>query len=172
MEKSLEELISLSKIRSAVIRVSNLIFLGKSKDVSGPWAVSFLESAGSLVCGTNQVPDEISDIQQAIWRVIRENGAQLVVVIGGTGLSSQDVTPEAVEEICDFVIPGFGECFRLEASRQTSVGWLSRAMGALIERSIILVLPGNLEAVKHGLNAVSSFLPQAIRSAQEGGPGE
>jgi molybdenum cofactor synthesis domain-containing protein len=97
-----------------------------------------------------------------------EYGASLVITTGGTGLSPRDVTPEAIEEIADRVIPGVGECLRQAGSRHIETAWLSRSLGALIGRSWVIALPGSERAVREGLEALRPLLTHGLHVAKGG----
>ena len=96
------------------------------------------------------MPDEKIKIQAALRRMTLEYGASLVITTGGTGLSPRDITPEAIEEIADRVIPGIGECLRQSGARHIDTAWLSRSLGAMIGKSWVIALPGSERAVREG----------------------
>ncbi|MEO5970613.1 MAG: bifunctional molybdenum cofactor biosynthesis protein MoaC/MoaB [Bdellovibrionia bacterium] len=159
----------LKNIRASIITISDRASAGKSQDTSGPVIQDFLNLQGCTVSPILLIPDEKKEIQSAVLRAIHEDIAHLVITTGGTGLSPRDVTPEAIEEISDRIIPGFGECLRTHGSHQIQSAWLSRSIGALIGKSLVIALPGSQKAVREGLQAIQGLLPHALHTAQGGG---
>jgi cyclic pyranopterin phosphate synthase len=159
----------LADVKASVITISDRVWAGESADTSGPAIVDFLTSQGCTVDPVILVADEKKEIQTSVLRAVRESSVQLVITSGGTGLGPRDVTPEAIQEISDRVIPGFGECLRTQGSQQIQSAWLSRSLGALIGKSLIIALPGSRKAVQEGLQALQGLLPHALHTVQGGG---
>jgi len=153
-------------ISVSVITISDRVSMDKMEDTSGPAITRFFEKRGAVVQPICVVPDERSQIQMAVNREIRENRAKLVITTGGTGLGPRDVTPEAIEEISDRLIPGFGELLRSRGAQHTPFSWLSRSLGAFIGDSVVIALPGSAKAVIEGLRALENILPHALETAK------
>ncbi|MFN8370698.1 MAG: molybdenum cofactor synthesis domain-containing protein [Bacteriovoracaceae bacterium] len=154
---------------SAAITISGRAY-NKQKnyiDESGPYIVDFLKSNGAEVKYTTLVPDEIDLIQKEIIRFSKENKVDLILTTGGTGLCPRDVTPEALKAILEKEIPGFGELLRSEGSLKTQNAYLSRSISGIIEKTLIVALPGSLKAVREGVNALFKILPHSIGSLKE-----
>ena len=158
----------LSGIRSSVITISDRVSQGKLEDTSGPFIHSFLTSMGSQVSAVSIAPDEKGKIQAEIHFAIRAKEARLIVTTGGTGLGPRDITPEAIQELSDRIIPGIGECLRSQGSRSTPMAWLSRSLGARIGSTLVIALPGSRPAVEEGMNALKDILPHALTILQGG----
>ena len=109
------------------------------------------------------MPDEkqaISD-KLAEWA---DEGLDIVLTSGGTGLSPRDVTPEATLAVLDRIAPGFTEVMRAESFKKTPHGMLSRAVAGTRKNTLIINLPGSPKAVAECLEAVSPALPHAIET--------
>ena len=163
--------LELAGVSACAITVSDRSFQGVREDRSGPVITDFLQGAGAKVVKTLIVPDERKQIQQAVLDAIREHGVELVVVSGGTGISPRDVTPDAIQEICERAIPGVGELLRSEGARSTPMSWLSRSGAWTRGKSLILALPGSPKAVKEGLETLSPILSHALQIARGGDHG-
>ncbi|MGK5087117.1 bifunctional molybdenum cofactor biosynthesis protein MoaC/MoaB [Bdellovibrionota bacterium FG-2] len=158
---------TLKGCRTGVLTVSDRCFRGEAKDSSGPAAVEFLKVRGATDVAQKIVADEKTAIQDVIksWGT---EGLSVVVVTGGTGLAPRDVTPEAVESLWTKRIPGFSERVRLYGSRFTERSWLSRCEAGLVDRTLVLLLPGSPKAVLESLEALDELIPHALHIVRGG----
>ena len=162
---------TLEGIRATVITVSDRISAGKAEDQSGPTAAAILKEMGCASVDCLIVADEMQDIQATVMNCVGDLGQELVILTGGTGLSPRDFTPEAIEEICDRVIPGIGERLRSAGAAHTAMTWLSRSMGGQVGKSLLIALPGSPSAVEQGLSALADVLPHALHIVNGGNHG-
>ena len=132
---------SLHELPRAVITVSDQVHV-ESVDTSGPAIKKMLEK-DFIVGDVIIVPDEADIIADAMKRAIDEEGMDMVVTTGGTGLSARDVTPEATRSVIERDLPGFAEVMRLESYRITPRAIISRAVCGIRGKSIIINLPGS-----------------------------
>ena len=112
------------------------------------------------------VPDEKSDIQRAIREQINQ-GCQLILTTGGTGVAVRDVTPEAVREIALRELPGFGEVMRIESMKITKNAILSRNLAAVVEKTLVICLPGKPGGAVECLGFVAGAVPHCVEVLQE-----
>lgn len=161
----------LEGVRVGVLTVSDRCARGESTDHSGAELATLCKKSGAALASATIVPDQISEIQRAVLHMLHEQGVELVLITGGTGLSPRDVTPEALESLWAKKIPGIGEYLRAEGSKQVTSSWLSRSGAGVIERSVVVFLPGSLRAVQHGwsLLLTQGLLPHALHIAKGGG---
>ena len=136
-----------------VITISDRCAQGQREDASGPLLVQLLQRAGYTVTGTAIVPDEYDVICHALRQAALANTA-LILTTGGTGFSPRDITPEATAAVCQRMAPGIGEAMRAASLRITPRGMLSRATAGLLDRSLIVNLPGSPKAAQENLEAV------------------
>lgn len=158
--------INISDLKASVIIVSDSLFSGENditNDMSGPMAIDILTDAGINLINLDYYPDEVSSLQSKVESDVQEN-VDLVIFVGGTGISPRDVTYEAVLSKLFKELPGFGEEFRRRSMEEIQGrGLLSRALCGTLSKSVILSLPGSPNAVKLGLEIVLSFLGHAIK---------
>lgn len=152
--------------RAKVITVSDKGSRGERVDTSGPALKRALLHKDFVVGDITIVPDEADRIADAIVRAIDEEGVDVVVTTGGTGLSSRDVTPEATRSVIDRDLPGFAEVMRAESYKITPHAIISRAICGVRRTSIIINLPGSEKAAKECLGFVISAIPHALAKLQ------
>ncbi|MBL8654728.1 MAG: molybdopterin adenylyltransferase [Alphaproteobacteria bacterium] len=114
------------------------------------------------------IPDDRETIGRTLSGLVDDVGCALVFTTGGTGPSPRDVTPEATADICDRLLPGFGEAMRLASLAEVPTAILSRQIAGLRRAALIVNLPGRPAAIATCLNAVFSAIPYCIELA--GGP--
>src|SRR4029450_659703 len=118
-------------VRAGVITVSTRGAAGDRADESGPALKDGLVAAGHEGVSTALVPDDLARIASAILEAIR-GGANVVLTSGGTGLSPNDVTPEATRRVIDREVPGIAEALRARSLEKTPHGMLSRGVAGAV----------------------------------------
>jgi molybdopterin adenylyltransferase len=103
---------------------------------------------------TRLVPDEQPQIERALVEIVDVAGCDLVLTTGGTGPAPRDVTPEATLAIAHKVMPGFGEQMRQVSLRFVPTAILSRQVGVIRGRALVLNLPGQPKAIRETLEGV------------------
>lgn len=152
----------LKGLSAAVVVMSDRAVKGLYEDKSGPVVKEFLSQHGARVSDYAVLPDEADKIVEHLKKIIAKFKPDFVVTAGGTGLSKRDVTPETLEEICDRMIPGFGELLRKDGAQITNKSWLSRSMAGMFGETLIIALPGSPKAVQEGMEALLPILPHAL----------
>ncbi len=158
-------------IRAAVITASTKGARGQRPDESGPAMREVLESAGIAVVSSALVPDDAGKIALAIREAI-VLGANVVLTTGGTGLSPNDVTPEATRRVIDREVPGIAEALRATSLAKTPHGMLSRGIAGAAGATLVVNLPGSPRAVRESLDVLLPVLSHAVELlAGESGEG-
>ncbi|MBU4175243.1 MAG: MogA/MoaB family molybdenum cofactor biosynthesis protein [Actinobacteria bacterium] len=152
------------KYTAAVVTVSDRGSVGEREDESGPALREILEDAGIDVPRVVIVADERAELKQLL-RDLCEEGFNLVVTTGGTGVSPRDVTPEATMEVIDREVPGMAEAMRAESLKVTPHAMISRAVCGLKGRTLIINLPGSPKGARECLEAVMAAVPHALEVA-------
>lgn len=158
-------------IRAGVITASTKGARGERADESGPAMVEILEASGIEVVFTSLVVDDVSKIATAIRAAIASD-ANVVLTTGGTGLSPNDVTPEATRQVIEREVPGIAEAMRARSLAKTPHGMISRGIAGSVGRTLVVNLPGSPQAVRESLEVVMPVLAHAVELlAGEGGEG-
>jgi molybdenum cofactor biosynthesis protein B len=124
-------------------------------DETGRNAVRLLEEAGHRVHAYEFVGNEKRAIQEAVRSLLSDERIDIVITSGGTGISSKDRTIEAVTELLEKRIEGFGELFRrLSYDEIGGAAILSRAVAGAVGTKLVFSLPGSRGAVELGLKKV------------------
>jgi molybdopterin adenylyltransferase len=111
---------------------------------------------------TRLIPDEQPRIEATLIELVDEVGCDLVLTTGGTGPAPRDVTPEATLAVAHKVLPGFGEEMRRVSLRYVPTAILSRQVGVVRHRALILNLPGQPKAIRETLDGVFPAVPYCI----------
>lgn len=129
------------------------------KEDNGERIKRMVEAEGHLFKGKSIVPNDALAIKQEIGKVIEDLRPDIIITTGGTGLSDKDVTIEAVEELFEKRVPGFGELLRfLSYSEIGSAAMLTRATAGVYKKTVIFSIPGSPHAVELALKKL--ILPE------------
>ncbi len=155
----------LANCRALVVTLSDRAASGVYEDKSGAVLRSLLEEAGSEVDKTVVLPDDKSRIVSEITAALKgEDKPSLIITTGGTGVSDRDVTPEALREIGGKEIVGVGELLRLHGSQYTPNSWSSRSLAIEANGVLIVALPGNVKAVREGMECLLPIIPHLLNT--------
>ena len=154
------------QIQVGIVTISDRASRGVYDDLGGPALKIVASDNGWKVLAEALVPDEKRDIQRAIREQIGK-GCQLILTTGGTGVALRDVTPEAVREIAIRELPGFGEVMRIESMKITKNAILSRNLAAVVDKALVICLPGKPNGAVECLGFVSGAIPHCIEVLQE-----
>jgi molybdopterin adenylyltransferase len=148
-------------IRTGIITISDRAAQGVYRDLGGPALREAAAGYGWMVAAEKLVPDERLEIQRAIRRQVA-GGCHLVLTTGGTGVCPRDITPEAVREIAQRELPGFGEAMRMESLKITPNALLSRSLAAVVDGALVICLPGKPSGALECLGFVAAAIPHCL----------
>ena len=140
-----------------LVSISDRASQGVYKDEGIPALVEWFGKAvisPSVRMVMRLIPDEQPVIEAALKELVDKEGCHLVLTTGGTGPAARDVTPEATLAVADKVMPGFGEQMRQVSLKFVPTAILSRQVGVIRGKALILNLPGQPKAIKETLEGV------------------
>jgi molybdenum cofactor biosynthesis protein B len=127
-------------------------------DKSGDILVNRITDAGHVLANRGIVTDDIALIAKQITDWSRSDHIDVIITTGGTGLTGRDVTPEALQQIMDKPIEGFGEAFRMMSYQKIGTSAMqSRAMACVVNGVYVFALPGSPSACRDGWDELLSF---------------
>lgn len=143
----------LASVRAAVLTVSSSRTL--DDDPSGDAIVESLERAGHAVATRELVADDLDGLQERVDSLVRRDDVDIVVATGGTGVSPDDVTVEAVEPLFEKRLPGFGELFRRRSEPDIGTRVVgTRATAGVVDDVPVFCLPGSEAAARLGVEEI------------------
>ena len=148
-------------MNAAIVTISSSVAAGRSEDLSGQVLKELTEAAGAHVSAT----EVVSDDRQAIEDVLRRHvdaGIDLIFTTGGTGLTPDDVTPEATRAVIVRDAPGFAEAMRAESLKYTPMGIVSRGVSGIADRTLIVNFPGNPKSIGQLFGVIAPTLEHAV----------
>ncbi|HEX4307355.1 MAG TPA: MogA/MoaB family molybdenum cofactor biosynthesis protein [Solirubrobacterales bacterium] len=149
-------------MRAALLTVSTSKARGEGEDESGGRLAEFAAQLGLEIVAREIISDDQWRIVPRLRHFCDDLRVELVLTSGGTGLSPDDVTPEATREVIDREAPGIAEAMRA-ASRPHTANWmLSRGVAGTRGRTLIVNFPGSPRSIGQCAEALVEALPHAL----------
>ena len=146
-----------------ILTVSDRASRGEYADEGGPAIRGYLAEVLASPWEPHEriVPDDVETIAATI-RELSTAGCCLVVTTGGTGPAPRDVTPEATEQVCTKMLPGFGERMRQVSLQYVPTAILSRQTAGICGGALVVNLPGRPKSIRECLDAVFPAIPYCV----------
>jgi molybdopterin adenylyltransferase len=154
------------QIHAGIVTISDRAAQGVYQDLGGPALKAAAEAYGWKVLAELLVADEKQEIQKAVQEQVA-CGCQVVLTTGGTGVALRDVTPESVREIAVRELPGFGEVMRSQSMRITPNAILSRSLAVVVNKTLVICLPGKPSGAVECLGFVAGAIPHCVEILQQ-----
>jgi molybdopterin adenylyltransferase len=152
-------------VKTAVITISTSVAAGENEDVSGETLAELAQQLGAEIVASEVVSDDARAIEEALRRQV-DSGVALIFTTGGTGLTPDDVTPEATRAVIERDAPGFAEAMRAESLKYTPMGIVSRGVSGIAGRSLIVNFPGNPKAITQLFPVIAPTLEHVVATLQ------
>jgi molybdenum cofactor synthesis domain-containing protein len=148
--------------RALVVIVDDRIAHGEHEDNTGPLVTELLDEAGFVVDGTVVVAGDSVEIRNALNTAVI-GGVDLVITVGGTGVSPRDVTPDATAGVLDRPIPGIAEALRASGLAAGAVdAGLSRGLVGISGSTLVVNLAPSRSAIRDGMATLSPLVAHVI----------
>jgi molybdopterin adenylyltransferase len=121
------------------------------------------EQAGCDIVAMEVVPDDFALIEDRLHHYVDDN-CDLVFTTGGTGMTPDDITPEATRMVIHRDAPGLAEAMRAEGARHTPLGILGRGVAGISEATLIVNFPGSPRAVEQLFPVIAPVLEHAVQT--------
>ncbi len=144
-------------LKVAVITCSDSIGKGIGEDLSGSIIIENLKKHKVAVAHKKVIVDDFDTIQNEAKHLVQE-GYQLILFTGGTGLSARDVTPDAIRPLIEREVPGVMEAVRNYGQERTPYAMLSRGIAGFIGDSLIITLPGSPRGAEESMQAIFPYI--------------
>lgn len=149
------------KVNFTIIVVSDAVSSGKREDTSGKIALETIREHGHNIIELKIIPNNENEIRNTVKSF--SNNSDVILVIGGTGLSNKDLSVDVLQPLFSRRLEGFGEIFRYETYKvRGTVAWLSRADAGIIDNSIVFIIPGSPDAVNIALKIILPEIGHAV----------
>jgi molybdenum cofactor synthesis domain-containing protein len=156
-------------VQTVVLTVSTSVSRRESEDASGPLLAHLAEDAGAEIVAMEVVPDDFALIEDRLHHYV-DQGVAFVFTTGGTGLTPDDITPEATQAVIAREAPGIAEAMRAISIQHTPMGVLSRGVSGVAGRTLIVNFPGSPKAVEQLFGVLAPVLKHAAQTlASDGG---
>jgi molybdopterin adenylyltransferase len=155
-------------VRAAVLTVSTSVSARRAEDLSGPTLAARAEHAGCDVVAMEVVPDDFGLIEDRLHHYV-DAGVDFIFTTGGTGLTPDDITPEATRAVIHRLAPGISEAMRAVSREKTPMGILSRGVAGISGATMIVNFPGSPKAVEECFDVVEPVLAHAVRTMRGDG---
>jgi molybdopterin adenylyltransferase len=152
------------QLKIGLVSISDRASQGVYEDRGIPGLVEWFTAALATPWSseTRLIPDEQPAIEACLRELADQAGCHLILTTGGTGPAPRDVTPEATLAVADKVMPGFGEEMRRISLKYVPTAILSRQVGVIRGRALILNLPGQPKAIKETLDGIFAAVPYCL----------
>jgi molybdopterin adenylyltransferase len=156
-------------MQAVVMTVSSSVSRRENEDASGPLLAHLAEDAGAEIVAMEVVPDDFALIEDRLHHYV-DQGVAFVFTTGGTGLTPDDITPEATQAVIAREAPGIAEAMRAASLRHTPMGVLSRGVSGVAGRTLIVNFPGSPKAIEQLFGVLAPVLEHAAKTlASDGG---
>lgn len=154
-----------SGLKSVVIVCSDSVSKGVKEDTAGKKVVEKLEGHHIEVIAHETIPDDFELIQGKAKKYA-EGECNLLVFVGGTGLSPRDVTPDAIRPLFTREIPGIMETARHYGQQRMPYAMLSRGVSGFINKTLVITLPGSPKGAEETIDALFPYILHVFKIAE------
>lgn len=150
-------------MKAAIVTISTAGARGEREDLSGQALADLAAAAGIEVVARELIADDRALIEETLRRHSAAGSPiSLIFTTGGTGLTPDDITPEATKAVIDRDVPGLAEAMRTESLKYTPMGMLSRGVCGVAGRTLIVNFPGSPKSIEQLFGVIEPVLRHAV----------
>lgn len=149
-------------MRVGILTISDRVSSGRMEDASGDAIERSLDAPNTQILRRDVVPDDEERIAAVLRAWADDDGLDLVLTTGGTGLGPRDVTPEATMSVATRMVPGVAEAIRAQSLAYTPLAMLSRGISCLRGSTLIVNLPGSPRGATESVGVILPVLEHAV----------
>lgn len=149
-------------VKAAVLVISDSVYSGRKEDKAGQAITDRLKELGVEVNTSAVLPDEPDQVAAKVQAWAQE-GYDLILTTGGTGLSPRDRTPEAIAPLLEREVPGIMEAARSYGQERMPWAMMSRGVAGMIGRSLVITLPGSSRGAQETMAALFPFVLHVVK---------
>lgn len=157
-------------MRTAVLTISSSLARGEGEDRSGPRLAELAAQAGCDAAAVEVLPDDAGAIEARLRELVADD-VRFVFTTGGTGLTPDDVTPEATSAVIERDAPGIRQAMLAEGLRHQPLALLTRGASGIAGRTLIVNFPGNPKAIEQLFPVIAPALRHAADTLAREEPG-
>lgn len=152
------------EVKIGIVTASDRASAGIYEDISGQAIIDTLNEylVSEWTPVYRIIPDDQPVVERTLIELADEQGCCLIVTTGGTGPAARDLVPEATENVCHKMMPGFGELMRQVSLRYVPTAILSRQTAGIRNHALLINLPGKPKSIRECLDAVFPAVPYCI----------
>jgi molybdopterin adenylyltransferase len=153
-------------LKISILTASDRASRGEYEDRSGPQVEALLDAFFATQRRHPEIsrkilPDDTGTLTNAL-QAIENDGGDIVIITGGTGVGPRDVTPEVVCDYCDKIIPGIMDAIRLKYGTDNPNALLSRSVAGVKGTMLVYAIPGSVRAVREYMNEILITLDHVL----------
>jgi molybdopterin adenylyltransferase len=152
--------LSSGAVHTVVMTVSTSVSRRDAEDLSGPLLAHLAEDAGAEIVAMEVVPDDLALIEDRLHHYV-DRRVTFIFTTGGTGLTADDITPEATWAVIAREAPGIAEAMRAVSTQHTPMGMLSRGVAGVAGQTLIVNFPGSPKAIEQLFPVLAPVLAHA-----------
>jgi molybdenum cofactor synthesis domain-containing protein len=163
-EIKVTEAVERDTFQCVVLTASDRCAQGETEDTAGPAIAAMLQKQmNARIYAAEIIPDDRKKLADRLRHYADGHTIDLVLIVGGTGFSPRDVSPEAIRDVAERLTPGLDEAMRTASLAKTPRAILSRAASGIYKRTLMLSLPGSERAATENLAAILPALPHGLK---------
>jgi len=159
-------IITLSDSKSNSSKITDSNFVSNPEDLSGKIIKDSLEDQHEIVA-YQVIPDDAHQLLETLEK-IQNQGAEIIISTGGTGIGKRDITIETITSLFDKELTGFGEIFRAETYKELGTGAImTRATAGVWNETLLVALPGSPNAVQLGIRIIKPEMGHLVKHMKQ-----